>query len=73
MPERWRSSAARKLVQAVRRAGGQVERTGTGQIKVTGPAGSVTIHEPAGDTRRDLRGDSAAKAIADATGLDLGA
>lgn len=71
MPERWRSNAARKLVQAVRKAGGQVERLGRGQIRVTGPAGSVTIHEPASDTRRDLRGDSAARAIAEATGLDL--
>lgn len=71
MPERWRSGAARKLVQAIRKAGGEVERTGRGQIKVTGPAGNITIHEPANDTRRDLRGDSAIQKITEATGLDL--
>lgn len=71
MPERWRSNAARKLVQAVRKAGGHVERTGRGQIKITGPAGSVTIHEPSADTRRDLRSDSAIQKITEATGLDL--
>ena len=71
MPERWRSNAARKLVQAVRKAGGHVERTGRGQIKITGPAGSVTIHEPSTDTRRDLRSDSAVQKIIEGTGLDL--
>jgi hypothetical protein len=72
VPERWRSNAARKLVKAVRDAGGSVERAGRGRIKVTGPTGEITIQEPAGDTRRDLRGDSAAGKIAEATGLDLG-
>jgi hypothetical protein len=72
MPERWRSNAARKLAKTIRDAGGSVERAGRGRIKVTGPAGEITIQEPAGDTRRDLRGDSAAKKIAEATGLDIG-
>ena len=71
MSERWRSSAARKLVQAIRKAGGGVERTGHGRIKVTGPGGVITIQEPSGDTRRDLRRDSAARKIAETTGLDL--
>ena len=71
MPERWRSSAARQLAQAVRKAGGTFERAGVGRVKVTGPAGSITIHEPAGDTRRDLRSDSAAGKIEAATGLKL--
>jgi hypothetical protein len=71
MPERWRSPAARELAAAVRKAGGTVERAGTGRIKVTGPQGSITIQEPAGDTRRDLRRDSAARKIAEATGLTL--
>ena len=71
MPERWRSSAARQLAQAVRQAGGTFERAGVGKVKVTGPQGSVTIHEPAGETRRDLRKDSAARKIEDATGLNL--
>ena len=71
MPERWRSSAARQLAQAVRKAGGTFERAGKGRVKVTGPDGTVTIQEPAGDTRRDLRGDSAAVKIQAATGLKL--
>ncbi len=72
MPERWRSSAARDLAAAVRAAGGSIERAGTGRIKVTGPDGTVTIQEPAGDSRRDLRRNSAARKIAEATGLKLG-
>ena len=73
MPERWRSPAARELAAAIRKAGGTVERIGTGRIRVTGPSGSITIQEPAGDTRRDLRRDSAARKITEATGLELGA
>ena len=72
MPERWRSNAARQLVRAVRDAGGTVERTGTGRIRVTGPSGSITIQEPSGDTRRDLRRDSAVAKINEATGLRVG-
>ena len=71
MPERWRSNAARELAAAVRKAGGDVERTGTGRIRITGPKGTITIHEPSGDTRRDLRRDSAAIKIAEATGLEM--
>ena len=71
MPERWRSSAARELAAAVRAAGGTVERVHPGRIRITGPGGVITIHEPSGDTRRDLRRDSAARKIADATGLEL--
>ena len=71
MTERWRSNAARQLVAAVRKAGGGVERVGTGRLKVTGPKGTITIHEPSGDTRRDLRRDSAAGKIEAATGLTL--
>jgi hypothetical protein len=71
VPERWRSSAARKLVAAVRKAGGDAERAGVGRIKITGPKGTLTIHEPSGDTRRDLRSEGAAGKIAEATGLEL--
>jgi hypothetical protein len=71
MPERWRSNAARELAAAVRKAGGDVERTSTGRIRITGPRGTITIHEPSGDTRRDLRRDGAAGKIAEATGLVL--
>ena len=72
MPERWRSREARELVAAVRAAGGTAERVHPGRIRITGPRGTITIHEPSGATRRDLRRDSAARKIADVTGLDLG-
>lgn len=71
MPERWRSNAARELVTAVRKAGGTAERAGTGRIRITGPEDTITIHEPSGDTRRDLRREGAAGKIAEATGLVL--
>ncbi len=72
MAEKFRSSAARNLVAAVRRAGGDVERVGNGRLKVTGPTGTVTIHEPGGETRRDLRRSSATLLIEEKTGLKLG-
>jgi hypothetical protein len=71
MPERWRSAAARELAAAVRKAGGSVERAGTGRIRITGPGGVLTIQEPSGDSRRDLRRNSAARKITEATGLAL--
>jgi hypothetical protein len=75
VPERWRSPAARELVKAVRDAGGSVERPKgkVGKLLVTGPDGrSVTINEPAAESRRDLRSSSAARLIAEKTGLSLG-
>lgn len=69
--ERWRSAAARDLVAAVRRAGGTVERVGTGRLKITGPGGTATIHEPGQETRRGLQRASAERLIRDRTGLDL--
>jgi len=71
MPERWRSSAARELAALIRKAGGTVERAGRGRLRITGPGGEITIQEPSGGTRRDLRRDSAARKITDATGLQL--
>jgi hypothetical protein len=71
VPERWRSSAARELAAAIRKAGGTVERAGRGRMRIAGPDGKITIQEPSEDTRRDLRRDSAARKIADATGLQL--
>jgi hypothetical protein len=70
MVERYRSSAARELVAAIRRAGGTVERR-QGRLVVIGPAGQVTIAEPGGETRRDLRRSSAATKIQEKTGLVL--
>jgi hypothetical protein len=71
MSERWRSAAARALVAAVRRAGGSVERTGNGRLVITGPGGSVTVHEPGTETRRDLRRSSAGRLVEERTGLVL--
>jgi hypothetical protein len=72
VPERWRSNAARQLAQAVRDAGGTIERKGTGKLVVTGPAGSVTVNEPSGETRRDLRRSAAGKLAEERTGLAMG-
>lgn len=73
MSERYRSPAARDLVAAVRKAGGTVERRGVGRLVVTAPDGrSVTIAEPSGETRRDLRRSSAGRMIEEKTGLVLG-
>ncbi len=69
--ERFRSDAARELVTAVRKAGGTVTRTARGKLQVTGPKGEVTIQEPGGETRRDLRRSSAARLITEKTGLVL--
>lgn len=71
MAERWRSSAARDLVKSVRKAGGDVERAGVGKMKITGPQGSVTIVEPTSDSSRDSARNSAARVIAEKTGLKL--
>jgi len=71
MTERWRSPAARDLAAAVRKAGGEVARVGAGRLRVSGPAGSVTLHEPSAETRRDLRRSSAGKLIEERTGLVL--
>jgi hypothetical protein len=71
MPDRWRSPMARLLARAVEAAGGTIERTGRGRIRVTGPAGSITIQEPGSETRPDLARDSVARKIAGRTGLVL--
>ena len=42
-PKRWRSKQAKEIVAAVQRAGGQVERTASGHLKVIGPAGSAIV------------------------------
>jgi hypothetical protein len=71
MPERWRSDAARQLVRVVRAAGGIVERRSVGKLTISGPSGSVTVREPSGETRRDLRRSAAVKLIEERTGLTL--
>jgi hypothetical protein len=42
-PKRWRSKEAKEIVAAVQQAGGQVERTASGHLKVIGPAGSAVV------------------------------
>jgi hypothetical protein len=42
-PKRWRSKEAKQIVAAVQRAGGQVERTASGHLKVIGPTGSAIV------------------------------
>lgn len=70
MTERWRSEAARELVQAIRAAGGTVERSGVGRLKISANGQTITIQEPGTGTRRDLRRSSAAKLIK-RLGIDL--
>lgn len=67
----YRSKTARDLAKAIRRAGGEIERSGRGRLKVTGPTGTVTIQEPADEPRRDLQRSSAWKLIAERTGLEI--
>lgn len=71
MPERWRSKAARELAREVRRAGGSVERTGRGRLKITGPSGSITVHEPGAETRPDLAREQWRGKVAEGTGLEF--
>ena len=71
MAERFRSSAARALVTKVRAAGGTVTRSGRGKLAITGPAGTVIIPEPGGETRRDLRRSAPTRMIEQRTGLTL--
>jgi hypothetical protein len=42
-PETLAVQEAKEIVAAVQRAGGQVERTASGHLKVIGPAGSAIV------------------------------
>src|SRR5215211_4209147 len=42
-PKRWRSKEAKEIVASVQRAGGQVERTASGHLKIIGPVGSAVV------------------------------
>jgi hypothetical protein len=42
-PKRWRSKEAKEIVAAVQRAGGQVERTASGHLRVIGPTGTAIV------------------------------
>jgi hypothetical protein len=47
----WRSKEARDIARAVRKAGGTVERTGKGHMKVTGPDGFAIVPSDPGSNR----------------------
>ncbi len=42
-PKRWRSKEAREIAAAVAKAGGTVELTGKGRLRITGPAGIAIV------------------------------
>jgi hypothetical protein len=42
-PGRGRTKEARELARAVAAAGGVVERTGKGHLKITGPSGTAIV------------------------------
>jgi hypothetical protein len=50
---RGRSKEAREIERAVVRAGGTVERTGKGHLKITGPAGvAIVASDPGSNSMR---------------------
>jgi hypothetical protein len=69
--EGWRSKAARDLAAAVRRAGGTVERTGKGRLRITGPAGTAVVAEPGASSGNDKRAGNTVATIHQRTGLDV--
>jgi hypothetical protein len=71
-PKRWRSKEAKEFVAAVQRAGGQVERTASGHLKVTGPAGSAIVASAPNTGRAGARGvHNTLATIRSKTGLQL--
>src|ERR671932_739797 len=55
-PKRWRSKEAKEILATVQRAGGQVERTASGHLKVIGPAGSAIVASAPNTGRTGGRG-----------------
>jgi hypothetical protein len=71
-PKRWRSKEAREIATAVQRAGGQVERTASGHLKVIGPAGSAIVASAPNTGRTGGRAiHNTLATIRSKTGLDL--
>jgi hypothetical protein len=71
-PKRWRSKEAREIAEAVQRAGGQVERTASGHLKVIGPAGSAVVASAPNTGRTGGRAiHNTLATIRSKTGLDL--
>lgn len=42
-PKRWRTKEAREIAETVQKAGGDVELTGKGHLKITGPDGTAIV------------------------------
>jgi cold shock CspA family protein len=42
-PKRWRTKEAREIAETVQKAGGTVELTGKGHLKITGPEGTAIV------------------------------
>jgi hypothetical protein len=71
-PKRWRSKEAREIAAAVQRAGGQVERTASGHLKVIGPTGSAIVASAPNAGRAGGRAfHNTLATIRNKTGLDL--
>ena len=71
-PKRWRSKEAREIAAAVQRAGGQVERTASGHLKVIGPSGSAIVASAPNTGRTGGRAiHNTLATIRSKTGLDL--
>jgi hypothetical protein len=50
-PKRWRTKEAREVVSAVKAAGGQVELTSDGHLRITGPDGEAIVASAPGAGR----------------------
>jgi hypothetical protein len=71
-PKEWRSKEAKEIVAAVRQAGGTVERTASGHLKVTGPAGIAIVASAPSTGRTGGRAiHNTLATIRSKTGLDV--
>ena len=71
-PKRWRSKEAKEIVAAVQRAGGQVERTASGHLRVIGPTGSAIVASAPNTGRAGGRAvHNTLATIRSKTGLDV--
>jgi hypothetical protein len=71
-PKRWRSKQAKEIAAAVQRAGGRVERTAGGHLKVIGPAGSAIVASAPNDGRAGGRAvHNTLATIRSKTGLEV--
>lgn len=72
MAQRWRTKEAAEIARAVRRAGGEIDTTSKGHLKITGPAGTAIVASAPSNNRTGGRAIANTLAtIAAKTGLDL--